>query len=572
MPASLHDNPTNMVLEGQAAMWVLGLPMEATIRTDNNVVGTVADLPCGKTDASPMLVDGFGISAGTRHPAVAWRWLAFLSQQNIPSQFAEWSALRSAFERETLARDRGITQQAADAVRAAVVDAVPVQLEYGALQRTLLELPQVCAGEKSVSQILGEATQAQAQTNASKPVLVSTPLPPTTEAQTTIVFVPSRGRMGAFQDTRAYEALADEFREQNPDIQVIVQTFNDFVSSEDIAKRSDVFLGKRQVPREWPKEDQYTVLVQDLRPLLDADPTFDSGDFLNTDFVLPPRHDESALWGIPVSFDAVGIFYDKEKFQAAGIAEPRSGWTWDDFRLIAAQLASDKDDLHYGYVSRSDTLDLELFLLGRGLALPADDPENTAFSDTSIDIRSPDLKPALAWWVGLAQVDKSMAPIEASSSFDTVLSQRRAAMWADFMGNLNRSHPVYNLARSEAWNLGFAPLPQGEHTVAAIQYNIAYISARAQNREACWKWVRFLSERLPPGSMAPARRSLLESDIFRQQVGAEMQAAYLRVAELYAQGERMVDRDNLGSSFLLTFVQAIREGRSVDAALDEARQ
>lgn len=568
-------NMLEHICSGQVAMWSLDIRSSMTIhsfRESTCISGTIARWPRGKTDALPMIVDGYGISAGTRYAEAAWRWLAFLSQQKIPSGFTEWSTLRSELERETLAQDRGVTQEAVDAVRAAVANAVPMQLEYDALRRSFLELPKVYAGEKSVGQILREAAQAQATTP--EPLVVATPVPPLPEAKTTIVFVPNRDRLGSFENPKVYEALADGFRRQNPDIQVEVRTFTGFMLDEDIVRQSDVFLGKRWVPRDWPKENQYVVLVQDLGPLIDADPTFGLDDLPEVDFLLPPGYAESAVWGIPVSFDAVGIFYDKEKFQAAGVAEPGAGWTWDDFRLTAAQLTSGEDESkQYGYVSRLDPLDLELFLLGRGFILPDDSPESSAQPGTMIEDQLPELKEALTWWVNLAQKDGSMAPIEAGSSSDSILSQRRAALWADFLGNLERRrHLVYILAKSESWHLGFAPMPQGEQAIAAVQYNIAYISTQAQDRKACWKWVRFLSEHLPLGSMAPARWSLLRSDVFQERVGAEMQAAYLQVAEFYGQGEAMIDRNALGPSFLLAFVQAIKEGQSVDAALAEARR
>ncbi len=565
-----------MVSQGKAAMWALDMSLNVTISLSDfsGLAGTVgvARWPHDKTSVYPMLVSGYGISAGTSHPEASWRWLAFLSQQKLSSSYRDWSALHSEFERDTLAQDQNVTQEALDAMRVAVANAVPMQLECDALRRSFFELPKVYAGEKSVRQILREAAQAQATTP--EPLVVATPVPPLPEAKTTIVFVPNRDRLGSFEDPKVYEALADGFRRQNPDIQVEVRTFTGAVSSGDIARQSDVFLGKRWVPWGWPKENQYVVLVQDLGPLIDADPTFGLDDLPEVDFLLPPGYAESAVWGIPVSFDAVGIFYDKEKFQAAGVAEPGADWTWDDFRLTAAQLTSGEDESkQYGYVSRWDTLDLELFLLGRGFILPDDSPENSAQPGTTIEDQLPELREALTWWINLAQKDGSMAPIEISLTPDSILSQRRAALWADFLGNLERRrHPVYILAKSESWHLGFAPMPRGEHAVAAVQYNIAYISTQAQDRKACWKWVRFLSEHLPLGSMAPARWSLLRSDVFKERVGAEMQAAYLQVAEFYGQGEAMIDRNALGPSFLLAFVQAIKEGQSVDAALAEARR
>jgi len=531
----------------------------------------LAPWPRGEEQAQPLIVDAFGISAGTAHPAAAWRWLAFLGQQPIASGFPEWSALRAELERPALAQDRGITREAADAVRAAVGEAVPMQLEYGALKSVFAGLPEVYDGRETVAQLLQDAAQTQVELGTREPVVVDTPVPATTEAETVIIFVPGRDRMGGFEDPRAYEALAEEFRRENPDIEVEVRTFSGPILDEEIARRSDVFLGTPRVPGGQLRENEYTILVSDLGPLINDDQGFDIGDLLEFGFIVPPGYAESAQWGIPVAFDALGLFYDREMLEAAGIAGPGADWTWDDLRLAAAELTLDEEgSTRYGYLGRFDALDLELFLLGRGLVLPADIPDSSTQPDSLIEDQLPELTEALTWWVNLAQVDGSMAPI---GSTDSVVSQGRAVMWADFLGNLGRrENPLYGPARSGSWDLGFAPMPQGEHSVAAMQYSIAYISADARDREACWKWIRFLSEHLPPGSKAPARWSLLESEAFSDRVGAEMQAAYLQVARSHRQAEAIVDRNAVFSPFLFAFVQAIEGGASVDEALSEARQ
>ena len=46
------------------------------------------------------------------------------------------------------------------------------------------------------------------------------------------------------------------------------------------------------------------------------------------------------------------------------------------------------------------------------------------------------------------------------------------------------------------------------------------ITASSQHPEAAWLWLRFLSEQIPQ-ALIPARRSLAESDEFRDQIGAE---------------------------------------------------
>lgn len=174
----------------------------------------------------------------------------------VLAEFSEWSALRSEFESKTVAQERGITQAAVDAVRAALANVAPAQIEYGALKGVFVGLPEVYAGQKTVAQLLQETAQARARVATPAALAVSTPEPPATDAKTTIVFVPNRDRMGTFEEPTLYKALVDEFHRQNPDIQVQVRTFTGFMSDEDIARQSDVFLGRRRVPFEEPQENQ----------------------------------------------------------------------------------------------------------------------------------------------------------------------------------------------------------------------------------------------------------------------------------------------------------------------------
>ena len=43
----------------------------------------------------------------------------------------------------------------------------------------------------------------------------------------------------------------------------------------------------------------------------------------------------SALRLADHTFDFNLIYYDKAKFDEAGLAYPEPGWTWDDFRTLA---------------------------------------------------------------------------------------------------------------------------------------------------------------------------------------------------------------------------------------------
>jgi ABC-type glycerol-3-phosphate transport system substrate-binding protein len=80
---------------------------------------------------------------------------------------------------------------------------------------------------------------------------------------------------------------------------------------------------------------------------------------------------------------------------------------------------------------------------------------------------------------------------------------------------------------STADDIDFRPLPlPGTNRCLISPSSVYYIAADTSSAETCWQWLRFISERIPEGFLPP-RQSLLTSDTFRDQVGADAQDAYL---------------------------------------------
>ncbi|MBE1442388.1 ABC transporter substrate-binding protein [Paenibacillus sp. OAS669] len=48
--------------------------------------------------------------------------------------------------------------------------------------------------------------------------------------------------------------------------------------------------------------------------------------------------DQGRVGALPVMTETIGVFYNKEHFDEAGLPYPQEGWTWDEFTATAAQL------------------------------------------------------------------------------------------------------------------------------------------------------------------------------------------------------------------------------------------
>lgn len=56
---------------------------------------------------------------------------------------------------------------------------------------------------------------------------------------------------------------------------------------------------------------------------------------------------DGVLHGIPRDYDAIAVFYNKDMFDAANVAYPEDGWTWDEF-IETAKALTDAENGIYG--------------------------------------------------------------------------------------------------------------------------------------------------------------------------------------------------------------------------------
>ena len=148
--------------------------------------------------------------------------------------------------------------------------------------------------------------------------------------------------------------------EQETGIQAAVDAFN--------ASQDEIHVNASTVPwgQYWDKlitglpagsaPDIFSINALNVRDyakngyLLDITDLFESGKVDLTKF---PQHVKDThtvngiLWGIPKDFDSIAVFYNKDMFDAKGVAYPADDWTWDDF-IATAKALTDADSGIYG--------------------------------------------------------------------------------------------------------------------------------------------------------------------------------------------------------------------------------
>jgi multiple sugar transport system substrate-binding protein len=269
--------------------------------------------------------------------------------------------------------------------------------------------------------------------------------------------------------------------------------------------------------------------VLSLDPFLDADTSIDKDDFYP--LVMETFEAQGLTWGLPGMVIINLIEFNKDLFDAAGIDYPATGWTMDEFLEIAvAMTEGEGDSKQYGYMSElfepSDMLTI-VDRLGADLVNDSADPPALNFLD-------PDTVEAIRWYVGLTTehgvkpillTDLLGAALTAIQEQQAILDQGRVAMWVNSTFSVDFGSEEDNGERTGAVPL---PVATGENQGSGFSSATGYfISAETESRQACWEWIKFLTEQSGLGNGLPARQEVAEADAYRQNVGPELADAYL---------------------------------------------
>jgi multiple sugar transport system substrate-binding protein len=258
--------------------------------------------------------------------------------------------------------------------------------------------------------------------------------------------------------------------------------------------------------------------VLSLAPLIQQDEAFDADDFYPG--TLDPFRLEGELWALPTGVNLGVMYYNVDLFDRYDVAYPRAGWTWDDF-LFAATDVRDPDEGVYGFATFPVFSVPFIYQHGGRLMDDPVAPTRTTFDD-------PLTIEAVEWYASLVHDYEVMpSPEEARAQFGQdgnaayIFWRGKSAMYLGFFSDRGGE----SWGQGARWRMlwGMAPLPVDEQasTLGAVQGYA--LSSDTEHPEACWAWLMFLNEYLPPYVM-PARRSLAESAAFEERVGPQVAA------------------------------------------------
>ena len=229
---------------------------------------------------------------------------------------------------------------------------------------------------------------------------------------------------------------------------------------------------------------------------------------------------------MPFWTNAIVLYYNKDHFDAAGLAYPDDTWTWNDLLAACKELTRDEDgDGRFDQYALYAPLSMWFF---GGLSDYIRQHDAQLFSEDMSEclIDSPDVLEAIRFWYDLALVHKAIpSPLGADKRFENSEESFMTGRLA--MTITGRwSMKIFEKADFE-WSL--APLPRGKVRYVPIGNAHMAASRKTKHPEACWTFLKFLvSEEAQQlitevKTECPVRISVAESDLFRNGYGRQQE-------------------------------------------------
>jgi ABC-type glycerol-3-phosphate transport system substrate-binding protein len=391
-----------------------------------------------------------------------------------------------------------------------------------------------------------------ADPEAEIPTLAPGPTAPADDGPVTISFATAE------YERTAYEALAEKFTTENPNIKVAIVPIEDLsnVQSPDgqynpLDVVRSVVSGADTAPANYiylPPEAMSSGLLLDLKPLMDADSSFQREDFYPGALEQQTIGEQILL--LPRYLNVQILTYNKELFKQANLPDPKTEWTWNDLLGAAEQMGKRSGGLGdtFGFFDISGGfMTLAVMLQADGIDLL-----NTPSQDVQLDQpkiiaaieRLRDLVNSGAIYTpSYGRPEGPSDPNDPNQDPQQIIREGRVGIWSsDFMGMAYSSDGPQQ-AEPLPYATGKVPYPAGNDLLRGGGFGGEgyFISSGTQYPNQAWKWIEFLSRQpiesnggggfgpMPIGGAPgriPARASLAEQTSFWKDIDEETAAAY----------------------------------------------
>ena len=272
------------------------------------------------------------------------------------------------------------------------------------------------------------------------------------------------------------------------------------------------------------------------------------------------------VYGLPKDWNSLGVFYNKQMFQAAGIPFPTANWTWDDLKNDAQKLTKNPGTPNsvYGISLSADASRWGAFLLANGgTVLNKDGTQATFNNQTGID--------TLNYYASFIKNNIGALPTTVGAPWNgDAFGKQRAAMAIEGGWLIPYMASTYPNVQYD-----IAPLPMAPNGKRAdLTFTNAWAAySGTKNPEAAWELIKYMTgstvqaSQLNAGFALPTLKSLANADYFTSHPGFKtlFDAATYSYADYYGPQDTAIHSD------LATAIQEVMLGKQdAQTALNNA--
>jgi multiple sugar transport system substrate-binding protein len=277
------------------------------------------------------------------------------------------------------------------------------------------------------------------------------------------------------------------FEAENPNIKVKLYAPDDYqtsssvywdkLDSADASEMPDVFA--MNAPHFLPYQSAGRLLPVD--GLISSSSTIDMAAFPES--LSGIYKFDGKQYGIPIDYDTIGLWYNKELFDEAGLEYPNINWTWEDLSKAAEKLSA--LDGTYGILT-SDAGQLGYYNTIAGCG------GYVVRNGNDFGLKDPQTQAGMQAWVDLARYSPTLDEIEASGGPHMLFMKGKVGMvfggdWeaADFTGA--------DSVVSGSINVTMLPTMQNGSRASVIHGKANVISATTSHPAEAQKFLEFIS-------------------------------------------------------------------------------
>lgn len=190
-------------------------------------------------------------------------------------------------------------------------------------------------------------------------------------------------------------------------------------------------------------------------------------------------------YGIPIDWDTIGLWYNKEVFDAAGVSYPTDSWTWEDMTEAAKQL-TDADKGVYGIsAGYADQGGFYNTVFACGGYIISDDKTTSGFDQEGT-------KAGIKCWIDLMEAgySPSQASFDDDPDYVQFMSGKIGMLFAGDWYAATFAAPDADFA--DKCDVVYLPTINGKRA-SVIHGKANCISASTANPDAAWAWVEYLA-------------------------------------------------------------------------------